>query len=1206
MDSGNIGALIFVKRFIDMVFRRRKSIDMRYANKRNVPVYTNTPIGSDEVDYLGLDPYAKHIYDALDKSNTIGIIGDFGTGKSSLIEYLKNKYLNGKFNVAAINLWSINESSIDDSIDIHIHFLYQLSVCLTSQRFSKTVNRRVNRNYGLFAFDVNIFSGVLLLIACVLYLFYGFLKPEDLSWIECILEVTKAGIVLCLTIICLIIGVFKANITISSGKNENKREVNSNEIIEIYKDILKHRRWKNKKLVIVIEDLDRSSDWAQAYNFLQELNRYYINSLDEEEQEKVKFIVNIRPEKEFAKDKDISIYSKVFDYTINLFPINASNYDVILDDLLNEQKENLERIGINVFTEKNAQKIPGMKRLVYGKELTLRDVKERLNCAILIYNSLLSNLADEERKKNVKFEKCAFVAYLKNTYPIHYLKIYKNIDFENVILDYAIKNKNSEYDLEETLRSALEGTDVEFINDIKSGIKDKLIDTDYKMYFYNYPKNAYIRSLNEAIVYNAIMYDDEYSSDFDISLNEAILLDGNIISNTYEERRSVTNILPRVTFRNGLLFEHCIINYKKDTFDNLKSILNFDNKAITKSKLVLENLFSLKLRNLNWNKLLLEYTEEFRDLFVERLEIVEEKSILAVRSTILDYFADQIEYFDYLFGEGFPAIQSEEIKRIPNINVGLTLSLLQDVDFETIKTIHQVIMNNKIEDETVNLVSDLYDNAADAIKDEKELGVIFATFSERIGILSIKREEYIFDLAENNSDFLGVYIEALNDTNGRGVEGGILVNHIKKLKIKAGLEIPLIERILIGADNQLFISNLLSVNYNITNIITYKEVLKEEILNIYEDGGETAISKLRYEVLKAAKENNDVLKELDFLFKKPMCIITEDELSNVLRMEDALDIIDCEQLDLDNVRYIGEYINHKGVRHPSLVYKVLALIASAENDVAKQLFQLLDFNKVVYKAVSEEKRKAFIESIEETFELVSNKTEIICFLEHINYLEKNLEVRLSGGFNQEESRLYTKLLNEINANDIDDVTIDVLQTSGYYSVHNEAVQTKLYEYKQYGRYVYAKTMHNKRFDFEKDNLEYLSKSYKELLKNSNFTTLHDIMFKNTEFREYAIKEKIYSELDDEMLLYFAKGIQTKEIIECVFTKEDDVIIKYFSEIVSIANYETEQFLLDKLVGNIQILLNDSVYRNVRKCMTDSAIKNKYKNKRAYRKRKKSS
>lgn len=83
MDSGNIGALIFVKRFIDMVFRRRKSIDMRYANKRNVPVYTNTPIGSDEVDYLGLDPYAKHIYDALDKSNTIGIIGDFGTGKQA-------------------------------------------------------------------------------------------------------------------------------------------------------------------------------------------------------------------------------------------------------------------------------------------------------------------------------------------------------------------------------------------------------------------------------------------------------------------------------------------------------------------------------------------------------------------------------------------------------------------------------------------------------------------------------------------------------------------------------------------------------------------------------------------------------------------------------------------------------------------------------------------------------------------------------------------------------------------------------------------------------------------------------------------------------------------------------------------------------------------------------------------------------------------
>ena len=218
-------------------------------------------------------------------------------------------------------------------------------------------------------------------------------------------------------------------------------------------------------------------------------------------------------------------------------------------------------------------------------------------------------------------------------------------------------------------------------------------------------------------------------------------------------------------------------------------------------------------------------------------------------------------------------------------------------------------------------------------------------------------------------------------------------------------------------------------------------------------------------------------------------------------------------------------------------------------------------------------------------------------------MEKNLEKRLVGGFTNEESKEYTALLNEINTEEIDDVTINVIDTSGYYSVYDTGVQKKLYEYKQYGRYIYAKTIKTGKFDFEKDNLDITSEVYMKLLKNTKFKSLHNIMFENAEFRAYAIEKKMYLEVDDETLYYFAKGIQTKDLIEYLFTKEESVVVKYLTEIVTIENIETEEFLLNKLTENPKILIDNSIHKNFMKRITSPDVRRKYRYKRAYRKRK---
>ena len=65
------------------------------AEINNSTIFVNNPINDDKQDVLGIKTYVNRINQAInDKANIIGIIGDYGTGKSSLIELIKSKHKN--------------------------------------------------------------------------------------------------------------------------------------------------------------------------------------------------------------------------------------------------------------------------------------------------------------------------------------------------------------------------------------------------------------------------------------------------------------------------------------------------------------------------------------------------------------------------------------------------------------------------------------------------------------------------------------------------------------------------------------------------------------------------------------------------------------------------------------------------------------------------------------------------------------------------------------------------------------------------------------------------------------------------------------------------------------------------------------------------------------------------------------------------------
>lgn len=83
--------LLKIKRIalMEISFKKRKQNNKIEGNNNSV-VYINKPINEINNDVLGINTHLNRIDKAIDKgANVIGIIGDYGTGKSSLIELLK-------------------------------------------------------------------------------------------------------------------------------------------------------------------------------------------------------------------------------------------------------------------------------------------------------------------------------------------------------------------------------------------------------------------------------------------------------------------------------------------------------------------------------------------------------------------------------------------------------------------------------------------------------------------------------------------------------------------------------------------------------------------------------------------------------------------------------------------------------------------------------------------------------------------------------------------------------------------------------------------------------------------------------------------------------------------------------------------------------------------------------------------------------------
>lgn len=155
-------------------------------------VFVNNPIQQEEKDAIGFSTQVEAILNAIGNGATmIGIIADYGTGKTSMTEMLGKRFQNkGNPRPIKINMWdsvqqeaaekeSKNKGQNGPISSLTKSFLFQLANG-KSQQFGSYISKLLSKNYGNISFATNHFVRLLIFL-CLALLSYAMYKISGVS-----------------------------------------------------------------------------------------------------------------------------------------------------------------------------------------------------------------------------------------------------------------------------------------------------------------------------------------------------------------------------------------------------------------------------------------------------------------------------------------------------------------------------------------------------------------------------------------------------------------------------------------------------------------------------------------------------------------------------------------------------------------------------------------------------------------------------------------------------------------------------------------------------------------------------------------------------------------------------------------------------------------------------------------------------------------
>ena len=1168
------------------IFQKLKKKIKKVKNDKagSKKVLLNMPIESVENDWIGIESYVDRLNNAIESgAQVVGITSNFGTGKSSLLSLYETKYISSKWickkKLYNINLWDCIDA---EGTELHKTFLYRVISKINSRKGSY-ISKRLSNNYGLLSLQsrslLQTFIAVCMFILGLISIgthkysekLVDFLSVEE-STITNVMRLSLVG-----TIFLAVILFINADIVFSSVKSEGKANTDENIIVDFfYKEVLRSG-WFNH-YIFVIEDLDRSNNMETVLNFLKQLRRYYFPYERKHKiqflnkcKNKVTFVVCIKPEPLLIENiESDSLFPKIFDYIINLNQINIDNYDAILNGFLSEIADTL--IDLKLIENKeqsNINSIREMSWLVRGKEIGIRDLKNRLNMSLLLYENLISKFPE----KGISFEKCAITVYLMTEYSGDFYKLADDT-FESLLEKYV----SNELD-EDTQKW---GTDYDklgnrFKGEILDLIKSKKIDSTYRTYFYNYPKKSKLYNAEQMTIYNSIVYGEVPANlaDYDRMLEN---VDDEVINDALGKLSMLSINLPVFILDFDKLSKVVVKNYGGKLIE-LIGTFPFDQNNVKRSS---ENICKIiSKRAYVENKF--EWLEKIGNCIFERISDM--NTLFFVRQEIGKTIGNDIVAMKKLFLENnVPFISENEIDEIKD---ALTITKLIKYNelarnIEICKNIHlKIIGNISVEDKEITRFYVELGNTdcEESATYTKEYCYVISTIPDEIVELYDKK---IDEKRWKVEDF----IKAITVTSR------ITTNQLKeliKLLWTDGLPHEVCNELHKAGFEKLYVANGIMSNLfadDLEKEIIYKTILAD--VNWFCTYANKAVNKLRGDILKKKSFN----KKYSFLFKEPFEIITKEEVNWISDYETVIDLVQECQLDEEQIEYLAKYFGKKH-RNPRETAEILTYVIGLPKAEAKIFFYSLDLDTFSYKRMSGKNRRKIEEKLFEILDMLDDAEEIVKFLKHTKTanqeLEKDLYIQLRN--NEQLRDEYIEFVNTLSL--VNTTTIKNITNLGVYAEYSEVVNKRLFDAKNYVFYVYSKYLHDGYFEVEEEKKSILWTTYVKMFHWNNEKKIINKMRENELFMQNLVENKEYENAEN-VIDRYSSALQTKDLLLYLFeTLTEKQMVAYFSEIKGFLDYDASHCFIEKIQEHKAVVASDEVYKNCHGKMINPGLEGWY-------------
>lgn len=1134
-----------------------KCIKLRDLNNNvetnNSNVFINKPIDNLTEDVLGIKSYIDRINKAIDENATvIGVIGDYGTGKSSLIETFKQ---NNKETIN-INMWDrLNNKNTDQNniCELTKNFLFQMAIG-KDIKFAQYINKRLSKNYGIISIIKNgkhfwaefILAAIFLLIYKVMAecpdniyntaiynslkdaLGSGFFPNGNIQNIIIIAYGFIFNFKLLFLGIAIVMGfclILKTTIIFSLWNSQGKVNPDSNDLYDIYLEVANEITEEgNKKKIVVIEDLDRTNKIDDVKEFIKEIYKF-TNVLPENISKKIVYIIEVKSEEALNKEnteKYDNLYKKIFDFKVILNTIHTSDYEKILLELLKQKNFDVE----NELPEKYAY-------IIKGNNLTIRDIKERLNRSLEIFETL--KYKDTSTNTVIDYHKCAIVAYLEGKYPNEMMEFKENDNIFSDILEkaYIIKQDKSITDTNK-IRMIFENISnkikdrVEFGNEIAEMIVKGLIDEDFRLYFYNYPKGQKIKTAEETYVENLILYPNDSDIIIESKIIKALKDNDNIIRNSYKRRIKEKLGLPKIILENENLYKEVILEFYGNCLEILKKEVKWGKENIDEAEKILNKIANY---NLDSSKLLIEYSK----LLIEELKSLSPKDIIRARTGIIKNSLNYLECFTTVFvNDSMPLISLEELDIIKNMKIKLNLINEKIIEKDNLEYIFKILNSEKLDDENFNRAKEIYYEINTTIQ-SKDIGknvFEFLKINNKIDdkLFKIVEESYIEDINNINDVELVIYLNQL-DINKISIEN---LKSIDNMKIRLSLSDELLNKLKENNFKKTLFINLIIYNkimeMEINNEIEEKLQIIKEIYDVIKD-------KIIYFRKKVLEEK--LIDEYKELFFENYVIISSDELEIIDDIETIKKVLNCNNINEENIKYIRNRIN-KIYSKPKELVDIIEIFDKVNLDnyikdtnLIQQFFTEFEWKKKILKGLSEDETSYIYKILKEPLILIDN-INAINFSYKMGYIIKELDIQLCtfAKTNDGNNNKYFELINYIN--DPTEQTIKNIVELKKENKINTNITDRLFLDGYIKEYIVGKVLweNNLVLELEKIDLEDYIVVYKTTILAA------EIMSNNNEFLNLIMNKDKFYELDN-----------IKNLIPLYTLRQPIKFVKYLFEVL---------------------------------------------------------